>query len=250
MIIELNKSNSENLTKTELEIIKFINENESILPELSIVEIAHETYSSPATVSRAIRKCGLNGFNELRYRLTVKDENDDIQNMGDIINKSFIEAQRVIEQISLTTLINIIKTINKSSKIYILARGLTEYVAKEFSLKLQLLDFNVVFINDPNIMKIKSKSIKKDELIIIFSLNGNTVELVESAQNANLVGAKVITCCCSESAKLIKYSDLYIVGYKHEHISISEYEVSSRLPLYIISRIIIDYMVRYNNSEN
>ncbi|RRH16690.1 MurR/RpiR family transcriptional regulator, partial [Clostridioides difficile] len=27
MIIELNKSNSENLTKTELEIIKFINEN-------------------------------------------------------------------------------------------------------------------------------------------------------------------------------------------------------------------------------
>ncbi|RRH40345.1 MurR/RpiR family transcriptional regulator, partial [Clostridioides difficile] len=40
MIIELNKSNSENLTKTELEIIKFINENESILPELSIVEIA------------------------------------------------------------------------------------------------------------------------------------------------------------------------------------------------------------------
>ena len=99
-------------------------------------------------------------------------------------------------------------------------------------------------------MKIKSKSIKKDELIIIFSLNGNTIELVESAQKTNLVGAKVITCCCSESAKLIKYSDLYIVGYKHEHISISEYEVSSRLPLYIISRIIIDYMVRYNNSEN
>lgn len=54
MIIELNKSNSENLTKTELEIIKFINENESILPELSIVEIAHETYSSPATVSRQL----------------------------------------------------------------------------------------------------------------------------------------------------------------------------------------------------
>ena len=250
MIINLNENIIKKLTKTEYEIVKFINNNQKILQDLSIVDIAFETFSSPATVSRAIRKCGINGFNELRYKLTSKNENNNVHNIGEIINKSLIEARSSIENISLTNVLKIIENIKKSSRIYVLSRGLTEYVAKEFSLKLQLLDFNVVFINDPNIMKIKSKSIKKDELIIIFSLNGNTIELVESAQNANLVGAKVITCCCSESAKLIKYSDLYIVGYKHEHISISEYEVSSRLPLYIISRIIIDYMVRYNNSEN
>ena len=63
MIIPLDTNTLERLTKTELEIIQFINSHEEELPELSIVDIAFETYSSPSTVSRAIRKCGLNGFN-------------------------------------------------------------------------------------------------------------------------------------------------------------------------------------------
>lgn len=246
MIIELNGDLINKLSKTEVEIIRFINENQHRLSELSIVEIAYETYSSPATVSRAIRKCGLNGFNELRYRLTVENKNNDIHNMGEVINKSFIEAQGVIEQISLPTLIEIIERLKDASRTYIIARGLTSYVAEEFTFKLQLLDFNVVFITDPNVMKIKSKNMKKSELLFIYSLNGNTKELVESAQNANLCGAKVVTCCCNKKSDLIDLSNSYIIGYKHNHSSISKYEVSSRIPLYMISRIIIDYMVTYS----
>ena len=69
MIINLNENIIKKLTKTEYEIVKFINNNQKILQDLSIVDIAFETFSSPATVSRAIRKCGINGFNELRYKL-------------------------------------------------------------------------------------------------------------------------------------------------------------------------------------
>lgn len=54
MIIPLDTNTLERLTKTELEIIQFINSHEEELPELSIVDIAFETYSSPSTVSRAI----------------------------------------------------------------------------------------------------------------------------------------------------------------------------------------------------
>ena len=105
----MNKEITEGLSKTELEIVRFINDNEERMPELSIVEIAFDTFSSPSTVSRAIRKCGLNGFNELRYRLTVKAEEKDIQNMGEVMNKSLIEAQRVIEQIPFREFVEIIQ---------------------------------------------------------------------------------------------------------------------------------------------
>ena len=64
MIISVDYEILKDLTKTELEIVKFININENRLSELSIVEIAEETFSSPSTVSRAIRKCKINGFNE------------------------------------------------------------------------------------------------------------------------------------------------------------------------------------------
>ena len=136
MLIELNKEIMQSLTKTESEIIKFINDNEERMSQLSIVDIAFDTYSSPATVSRAIRKCGVNGFNELRYRLTSKNNDDEIQNMGEIINKSFVEARQVVDRISVKNVLNIINCLAKAKRIYVLARGLTEYVGEEFTLKL------------------------------------------------------------------------------------------------------------------
>ena len=248
MIINLNENIIKKLTKTEYEIVKFINNNQKILQDLSIVDIAFETFSSPATVSRAIRKCGINGFNELRYKLTSKNENNNVHNIGEIINKSLIEARSSIENISLTNVLKIIENIKKSSRIYVLSRGLTEYVADEFTLKLQLLNCNVVSLKDPNIMKIKTKGMKKNEMAFIFSLNGETEELVKSAKNAKERGACVVTGCCNNIASILQYTDLSLIAYKHSHIAIKEFEVSSRLPLYIISRVIIDYMVL--ESEN
>lgn len=245
MLIELNKEITEGLSKTELEIVRFINENEERMPELSIVEIAFDTFSSPSTVSRAIRKCGLNGFNELRYRLTVKAKEKDIQNMGEVMNKSLIEAQRVIEQISVSGILEIIKYLKEASRIFVFGRGLTEYVAEEFTLKLQLLDFNAVSVRDPNIMRNKTKRLKADEAVFNFSLNGMTPELIESAKNANLCGTKVLTCCCNDQSPLLELSACSLVGYHHSHKAIKEFEVSSRVPLQIMARLIIDYLTSY-----
>ena len=242
MFIQLDKEMTERLSKTELEVIRFINENEEKLPELSIVDIAFDTYSSPSTVSRAIRKCGINGFNELRYRLTGKAKKEDIQNMGEVLNKSLVEAQRVVEQISVSDVLKIVRCIREASRIFVFGRGLTEYVAEEFALKLQLLDYNAIAIRDPNIMKNKTKQLKKSEVVFNFSLNGMTDELVESSENANLCGAKVITCCCNDQSPLLELSAHSLVGFRHSHKAIKEFEVASRLPLQMMSRIIVDYM--------
>lgn len=247
MIIELSPNILENLSKTELEIVNFINDNEERLSELSIVDIAFETYSSPSTVSRAIRKCGINGFNELRYKLTQKVENKEIHDLNEIMNKS------LIEHMSLTNLLNILHTMRdakrKNERILIFARGLSELVAQEFCMKLQVLDYFAVTNGDPQIMRVMSKNIKKGEVVIILSLNGETKELVESARNAQARGATVITLCCSGSSELIQYSKYVMIGYKHSHIAIRNFEVTSRLPLYIMCRILIDFLVETKNED-
>ena len=217
MLIELNKGITECLSKTELEIVRFINENEERMSELSIVEIAFDTFSSPSTVSRAIRKCGLNGFHELRYRLTVKAEEKDIQNMGEVMNKSLVEAQQVIEHISVSGILEIIKCIKEASRIFVFGRGLTEYVAEEFALKLQLLDYNAMAVRDPNIMRNKTKRLR----------------------------AKVLTCCCNDQSPLLELSACSLVGFRHSHKAIKDFEVSSRVPLQIMARLIIDYLTSY-----
>lgn len=93
MIIEITESIAENLTQTEKSIVKYINQNETKLSRMSIVDIAFETFSSPSTVSRAIRKCGINGFNELRYKLMRPNTDRAIVSINEIMNKSLIEGR-------------------------------------------------------------------------------------------------------------------------------------------------------------
>ncbi|MFI3172438.1 MAG: MurR/RpiR family transcriptional regulator [Eubacteriales bacterium] len=247
MIITLTKEILKTLSKTELEIVKFINDNEAQMAKLSIVDIAEETFSSPSTVSRAIRKCGLNGFNELRHRLTVTNENQELQHLGEIMDKSVIEARNLVERISVNLILEIAKEILNAKRIYVLTRGPTDYVGEEFSFKLQLLDMDSMSINDPNIMLKKSLVMGEGDLTIIFSLNGGTPELIESAKNIAGTAGKVVSCCCNEYSELATVSDYFVEGYRHQHIAIKDFEVSSRVSLYMISRIITDYLVGYKN---
>ena len=118
-------------------------------------------------------------------------------------------------------------------------------MAEEFALKLQLLDYNAIAIRDPNIMKNKTKRLKSSEIVFNFSLNGMTEELIVSSENADLCGAKVITCCCNNQSPLRELSVGSLVGFTHSHKAIKEFEVASRVPLQIMARIIIDYITSY-----
>jgi len=241
MLIELNSEIIKHLTHTELKVIQFINENKEKLSELSIVDIAFETYTSPATVSRAIRKCNVNGFNELRCRCASITGDNKLTLANDIMVQSLNEIQNIIESISTRQILQSIEYINCAKKIYVFGRGLSEYVAEEFSFKLQLMNKDSMFIKDPNIIRQKTKQITADSLVVIFSLNGHTPELIEAAQNAKFAGAKILCCCCNPDSELVVLSDISLIGYSEPYSQITQYEVKSRLPLYVISRMITEY---------
>ena len=244
MIIQLNDKIKSKLTSSEEQVIKYINENDNKLVDMSIVDIAEETFTSPATVSRAIKKCGVNGFMELRYNLSKrKEEIDSSKDINEIFSKSLIETRQTLENISVNQILEVIELIQKSKKIIVVARGLSELVATEFSLKLELMDFNVFNISDPNIMKKFSREADMDHLYIAFTLKGEDQDILTTIKNAHSRDANVIACSCGSNKELRKYSDHIIMGYKHSNISIKKFEVTSRLPLFVISRVILDYLV-------
>ncbi|MBA5851557.1 MurR/RpiR family transcriptional regulator [Clostridium sp. cel8] len=244
MIIQVDKSILDKLTETEKMVVNYINSNEYNIPNMSIVDVAEKSFTSPATVSRTIKKCGLQGFSELRYKISLREDYDaDSGKINEILGKSLIEVRKTIENISVKKVLKTVRLIKESKRIYILARGLTELVAQEFNLKLQLLGYNTFLIVDPNIMRKICKTLNENELVIVFSLKMRSEEIIESAESAVKTGAKLITCCCARGSKLEEISDITLIGYKQSRVSIKEFEVSSRLPLFIISRAIIDYLI-------
>ena len=97
MLIKIEHDFLNKLTDTEKNVISFINSNAEKISSMSISDVAEATYSSPATVSRTIKKCGISGFAELRYMLTQHTEaKQDTTDINDIFNKSLTEISKTI----------------------------------------------------------------------------------------------------------------------------------------------------------
>ena len=173
MFIDVTEEIFNSLTTSEKSVVEYLNLNSDKLSTMSIVDIAEKSFTSPATVSRTIKKCGFLNFAQLRYKISVikGNNNNNSITINKILNKPILEVSKTIENISITEVLKIVTLIKKSRRIYILARGLTELVAQEFNLKLQLLGYNTFLVVDPNIMIKICEGIDKEYSVIIFSLN-------------------------------------------------------------------------------
>ena len=103
MIFQIDKTIYEQLSETERYIVDFISQNEDKISYLSITNIANKTFSSPATVSRTIQKCGFKGIAELRY-LISKEDKDKSKNVSPyainkLLDKVYQESTQTIENI-------------------------------------------------------------------------------------------------------------------------------------------------------
>lgn len=201
MLIKIDHDFHEHLTETEKKVINFINMNVEAISSMSISDVAEKTFSSPATVSRTIKKCGISGFAELRYLLTqeTQTKKDDVD-VNEIFHKSLLEVSNTIDHLSIDTILDVVKEIRSAKRIYL--------------------------------------------------LSGKTPELLTAAENASSLGARIITITCGDpDVPLARIAHVAVYGYKHKHVSITSVDATSRLPLYVISRILIDYITKQMNTE-
>lgn len=241
MIIQITKEIFDNLSSSEKAVITFINQHEKDILHLSITSIADKTYTSPATVSRAIQKCGFQGIAQLRYEIKDDGQKETFR-VNDILSKSYKECIQTIDSICITDILSTIEKIKSADKIFVFCRGFTSLVGEEFCMQLHLLGYNARLVKDVTWMVKTDRLVSDKDLLIIFSVNNTTPELTESAKMAKQKNAFVVSACCLKDAPLKQYSDIFINGYAEEITTNVGITVVSRIPLYIIERTIIEYL--------
>ncbi len=116
--------------------------------------------------------------------------------MNKVLNKSYKECVKTIDNICVTNILKIIDYIKTAEKIFIYARGFTALVADELCMQLQLLGYNALVVKDVTWMVKTDKLVNSNDLVIILSVMNTTPELAISARMAKRTGARVVTCCC------------------------------------------------------
>ena len=134
MIIQISKEVYDNLSDSEQQVINYLNENEASIPLMSITTIAEKTFTSPATVSRTIQKCGFRGISELRYKISKRAEHtDDSYVVNKVLNKSYKECVKTIDNICVTNILKIIEYVKAAEKIFIYARDSLHWLRMSFA---------------------------------------------------------------------------------------------------------------------
>lgn len=241
------------LSNAELHLWEIVQNNPKKIVNMSIVKLSQFAHVSTATIVRTMQKMGYSGYTSYRETLKLSNHSNllfDVLNEADdkiksVITKNEIEMNNTLHNLSYSTLEDSISMTRQAKIIYIFARGLSESIASEIMVKLQLMGKYVEFHSDPNIITTMAKRIKQDAVVIFISLNGNTNELVTAGRILNKNDIPTLTFTTNPDGQLASLSTLVFMGYMSKTNYFPDYEVRSRLPLQIMARIFTDaYSVR------
>ncbi|MDO4670642.1 MAG: MurR/RpiR family transcriptional regulator [Aerococcus sp.] len=244
----------ERLTKTEEYLWNYINQHLNEVATQSIVELSVSANVSTATIVRTMKKVGYDGYTAFKHSLKNKNKGWDFaelevadQSIKRAIEKNEQETLYTIRQINPSLIEDAVQKLFAADRVILFARGLSTYVAEEFSLKLRVLNKYCENYNDPNIIRIKSESLTPEDVAVFISLNGETKDLVEAIENCRKADVTTIVFTTQKESSLARQATILFCGYKAPDSVIPEYEVKSRLPLSILTRIISDaYGIRVN----
>ena len=233
----------QHLTTSEQNAIDYINENVDVIGEMTISDIAEKAYVSTATISRAIKKCGIKNLLDVRYQLAVKQIAKKNFVAHDILEKTYIECTKTIERIDTTAVLKFVEYLHAAKRIIILAQGGTQIAAKELETHLRWQGIVTCVETDPTVMRRMEFLIKEGDLVIVFSVANTNPELQIAAKQAKNNGANIITCCCKAGTTLEQYSDVVITpGMFQSNFQKNGFQTPSLLGLHIINRIIIEFL--------
>lgn len=254
--------NTNGLTTTERFLLNYIEEHAAEIPKMSIVTLSDRSNVSTASIVRTMKKLGYDGFTSFKhdmkkqYQLSTQQdvfENlDDIdRNIQEVLIKNELEVRNTVRMLDNRRIEDAIQSISGASQVYLFARGLSELIAHEMEVKFHLIGRTCELYTDPNIIKTISKRITAQDVVVMISLNGQTAELLDAARTCRKNEVPIILLTANGTSPLAKLSDINFVGYKSDRSYFPEYEVRSRLPLQVISRILLDaYAIRKGNGAH
>ncbi len=218
---------SKAFTPTEKEIAKQILDEPTLVENLSIHELAKKTFASPSTIVRMCHHTGYAGYKEFRKavisELVLREQNkkNEQRELGhsnsleDIVEtityKNIMSLEDTKNLVDPDVMRQCISLIQNARIVYMFGMGASLCAAKDAYLKFLRLN-KLCFVNeDWHSQLIQARNATKDDLGIVFSYSGNTVEVVEcmKALKQNHTPIIAITRCVSSPVSELADQKLY-----------------------------------------
>ncbi len=227
------------LSKSEKMVFHSLEKLDYKVLNMTLEDLSTFCCVSTATINRTIRKLKFKNLKDYKEYVNYNIENK-LDNLSK--NKYYSTLYNILnlENYNYNSIQSIIKEIKKSNNIYIVAFGVTSSIGLEFSLNLNKLGYNSIFMGVPEIFD--SINNNKDDIIIFISFAGIDIDMEKlSIDQKNSKKLILITSnpksSIAENCKIVLNTNTY----KNDN------NLNSRLPLNILTtKIIIELMYNEN----
>lgn len=225
-LILLDYLNEHAQTDTFSKIIIYIFTYRSLLPRMTITELAEKTYVTPSTITRFCKFFNFATFLELKEAIAVENQTDptrlfrlnkeELNGISDQPSLSFqsygneiIQSiQNTLETVSIQMIDELIKLITEHNQIIIFGYSSSIQMARNLQEGLLLSDKLVFIGNTESRQKELARSLTEDSLALIISSYGNFFV------NHSFIFDQILASNC-QTALLTQQQDLFIRASIH-----------------------------------
>ena len=212
------------LSDAEQRIADFILKKASDIAQLSVRDIAQQSNTSGATVSRFVRHIGFDTFADLRLALARDDVRDETQNTEQsvisfdnipgsielILSNRIQELKGTASQLTSEILSRAVSLITTSDTVLFAAVGNSIPVCSNAAFKLGQIGVRANCSSTTESMVLSSISLKRNDLMILLSTSGYSKRLETIVDNAEDSGTPIIMVTANPEAVLASRCDLVI----------------------------------------
>lgn len=236
---------SNNLSSLDLTIINYIENNYEKVIYMRVRDLANETYTSPATVLRCIKKLGFANFPEFKAQLQLK-KNYKKEHTETAFPFSF---QKSFEK-DLTTIGNLIE---KADITYCLGLGNSQLMATYASNLLTTIGFRS-FSTDPvlssySLNNKQHPTLSVQDVCLIFSASGESHSIVQLAEDLQETSIVTISISSQEFNSLATYTDYHFNYNSAIERTPHNLDLSSQLPTVYFIEALIQFLMKKKSSQ-
>ncbi len=221
------RERSQSFSNTEREVAQSILANPQLVVDMSVHELAKHTFSSASTIVRLCAHTGYSGYKEFRkavtYELALREQSIKVE-QKEIVRSDSLEA--IIDKITYLNIISLEETkklmdvqvlracvdlLRNARVIYLFGLGASLCAAKDAYLKFLRLNKLCIINEDWHSQLLQARNATKEDVALIISYSGATVEIIEcmKALKENGTPTIAITRCVQSPVSEMADQKLY-----------------------------------------
>lgn len=216
------------LTGEEKTLAEFVINNYTLVPTLSLIQLAASAHVSPGTVRTFCKDLGLDGYHDLHDALsgvdsvaaTVFFEGIDTLDLEHTVNSVFDNIARVLQTarncLDLGILQQAVDAISEANQVTIAGMGTSASVAQEFAYRLELIGLNCNQYVDPHRQLMSIAHLGPQDIVIGVSHSGRTRNIVNVLRMAQQRNTRTMCITDFPHSPITEYADICLIAIHPE----------------------------------